>query len=77
MHCMQGLRPCTRSNMVLTGSKSGGYFEIFAKQGQPPGWHYSQYDFRPAYQYYKDDEEEKDKEIKFDRQSIGFQTGMT
>ena len=63
--------------MVHTGSKSNGYFDVFAKQGQPPGWHYSQYDFRPAYQYFKGDDEEKDKEIKFDQQSIGFQTGIT
>lgn len=61
--------------MVLSGSKTHGYFEVFAKQGQPPGWHYSQYDFRPAYQYYQVDDEEKDLEIKFDVQSIGFQTG--
>lgn len=61
--------------MVLSGSKTHGYFEVFAKQGQPPGWHYSQYDFRPAYRYYQADDEEKDLEIKFDVQSIGFQTG--
>ena len=62
--------------MVLSGSKTNGYFEVFAKQGQPPGWHYSQYDFRPAYQYYyQQDDEEKDQEIKFDVQSVGFQRG--
>ena len=60
---------------MLAGSKTAGYFEVFAKQGQPPGWHYSQYDFRPTYQYFQDDDEEKDQEIKFDVQSAGFQTG--
>ena len=61
--------------MVLSGSQSNGNFEVFAKQGQPPGWHYSQYDFRPAYQYFQDDDEEKDQEIQFDVHSTGFQTG--
>lgn len=61
--------------IVLAGSKTAGYLEVFAKQGQPPGWHYSQYDFRPTYQYFQDDDEEKDQEIKFDVQSAGFQTG--
>lgn len=63
-------------HMVVPGSKTNGYFEVFAKQGQPPGWHYSQYDFRPAYHYYyQQDDEEKDQEIKFDVQSVGFQRG--
>ena len=66
MHC---------SACFLSGSKNNGYFEVFAKQGQPPGWHYSQYDFRPEYRYYKADDEEKDQEIKFDVHSANFQTG--
>ncbi|KAL3154641.1 hypothetical protein ABBQ32_014088 [Trebouxia sp. C0010 RCD-2024] len=56
-------------------NKDYGSFRLFAKQGQPPGWHYNQYDFRPAYQYYQTADDEQDQEIKFDVESAGFQTG--
>ena len=45
------------------------------KQGQPPGWRYGQLDFRQAYRYYQT-EEDKDQEVKFDKESDGFQTGV-
>ena len=51
-----------------------GYFELFAKYGQPPGWRYGQWDFRQAYQYYQT-QQDKDEEVKFDRDTEGFQTG--
>lgn len=60
---------------VFAGNKDYGSFRLFAKQGQPPGWHYNQYDFRPAYQYYQTADDEQDQEIKFDVESAGFQTG--
>ena len=47
---------------------------MFLKYGQPPGWHYGQWDFRQAYQYYQT-EQDKDQEVKFDAQTDGFQTG--
>lgn len=56
------------------GGEASGYFEVFLKYGQPPGWHYGQWDFRQAYQYYQT-EGEKDQEVKFDAQTDGFQTG--
>ncbi|DBB04188.1 hypothetical protein WJX77_010421 [Trebouxia sp. C0004] len=54
--------------------EASGYFEVFLKYGQPPGWHYGQWDFRQAYQYHQT-EEDKDQEVKFDAQTEGFQTG--
>ena len=60
--------------MEPAGGEAGGYFEVFLKYGQPPGWHYGQWDFRQAYQYYQT-EQDKDQEVKFDAQTDGFQTG--
>lgn len=60
--------------MVLAGGEAGGYFELFLKYGQPPGWHYGEYDFRQAYNYYSS-QDTKDQEIKFDSDSDDFQTG--
>ena len=60
--------------MAHAGGEASGYFEVFLKYGQPPGWHYGQWDFRQAYQYYQT-EQDKDQEVKFDAQTEGFQTG--
>ena len=59
---------------LLAGGKAGGYFELFLKYGQPPSWHYGQYDFRQSYNYYSS-EETKDQEVKFDSDTDDFQTG--
>lgn len=50
-----------------------GYFSAAAKFGQPPGWKYGQWDFRPQWDYYSEDDNEL--EVAFDRSMEGFQTG--
>lgn len=45
------------------------------KYGQPPGWRYGEYDLRPEWQF--GSAEDSDLEIAFDRQTSGYQTGMT
>ena len=42
--------------------------------GQPPGWHYGQYDFKQKYNYFIS-EEDADQEVKFDAEAPEFQTG--
>ena len=61
-------------DVCFTGGKAGGYFEVFLKYGQPPGWHYGQYDFRQPSNYWST-EETTDQEVKFDADTEGFQTG--
>ncbi len=74
-HCVIHPNRMTDSVYCALGGEAGGYFEVFLKYGQPPGWHYGQWDFRQAYQYYQT-EEDKDQEVKFDAQTEGFQTGV-
>lgn len=54
--------------------KNGSYFETHIKYGQPPGWHYGQYDFKQKYNYFISDED-ADQEVKFDAEAPEFQTG--
>ncbi|KAK9824143.1 hypothetical protein WJX72_008089 [[Myrmecia] bisecta] len=53
---------------------SSGYMELFLKYGQPPDYHYSHYDFRPAGQYYYDDD--SDLEVTMDPSDSAFQRGV-
>ena len=50
-----------------------GYTGLFAKYGQPPGWRYGQWDFRPEWDYYS--ERESDLEIRFDATHSAWQLG--
>ncbi|KAK9843435.1 hypothetical protein WJX81_002486 [Elliptochloris bilobata] len=50
-----------------------GYTGLFVKYGQPPGWRYGQWDFRPEWDYYS--ERESDLEIRFDATHSAWQTG--
>ena len=50
-----------------------GYFSAFIKYNQPPGWRYGQYDFRPSWDYYS--QEDSDLEIAFDQSEEGYQQG--
>lgn len=59
--------PCTCAGMNL------GYTGLFAKYGQPPGWRYGQWDFRPEWDYYS--ERESDLEIRFDATHSAWQLG--
>ena len=64
-----------RSNqsMVCAGLEAG-YFNLFAKYGQPPGWRYGEWDFRPEWDYFS--ERNKDIEVKFDASQPAWQLGM-
>ena len=46
---------------------------LYAKFGQPPGARYTEYDFRPEWDYFQEDD--ADMEIQFDASMPGFQTG--
>lgn len=52
-----------------------GYTGLFAKYGQPPGWRYGQWDFRPEWDYYS--ERESDLEIRFDATHSAWQLGVS
>ncbi|KAK9810844.1 hypothetical protein WJX73_001470 [Symbiochloris irregularis] len=49
------------------------YMGLYVKYGQPAGARFNQYDFRPEWDYYKEDD--GDMEIAFDASKQGFQTG--
>ena len=51
-----------------------GYFGLFAKYGQPPGWRFGEWDFRPEWDYFS--ERNEDIEIKFDASQPAWQQGM-
>ena len=51
-----------------------GYFGLFAKYGQPPGWRYGEWDFRPEWDYFS--ERNKDIEVKFDASQPAWQLGV-
>ena len=52
----------------------GGYFGVFAKYGQPPGWRYGEWDFRPSWDYYSERGQD-DLEMRFDATKEAWQTG--
>ena len=49
------------------------YMGLFAKYAQPPGRSYSQYTYKPQWNYYQEDD--NDLEIKFDATNRLYQTG--
>ncbi len=51
-----------------------GYFGLFAKFGQPPGWRYGEWDFRPEWDYFS--ERNEDIEVKFDASQPAWQQGI-
>ena len=51
-----------------------GYFGLFAKYGQPPGWRYGEWDFRPEWDYFS--ERNEDIEVKFDASQPAWQQGI-
>ena len=54
--------------------EEGGYFGVFAKFGQPPGWRYGEWDFRPSWDYYSQRGED-DLEMRFDASKEAWQMG--
>jgi hypothetical protein len=46
---------------------------VFAKFGQPPGWRYGEWDFRPSWDYFS--EREDDLEMRFDASKEAWQQG--
>lgn len=62
----------TKAELLCPGT-SAGYFGLFVKYGQPPGWRYGEWDYRPEWDYFGD--KDKTVEIRFDRTSEGFHTG--
>ena len=52
---------------------NGGYFGAFVKFGQPPGWRYGEWDFRPEWNYFG--ERQEDVEVRFDASKEAWQTG--
>ena len=61
--------------MLRAAGGTFGYFGAFAKFGQPPGWHYGEWDFRPQWDYYTEDD--SDLEIAFDQTQEGYQAGKS
>lgn len=58
--------------LVRSGDRFG-YMGLYTKFGQPPGSRFNQYDYRPAWDYFREDD--SDMEVKFDASLEGFQTG--
>ena len=54
--------------------ENGGYFGAFVKYGQPPGWRYGEWDFRPEWNYFG--ERQEDVEVRFDASKEAWQTGV-
>ena len=63
---------CTKHYPCTAGSVYSD-FGAYLKFGQPPGWRYEQYDFRPRWSF--GEEQDSNMEIVFDPTTPGFQTG--
>ena len=73
--CALSKEPSSRSDQVtLCAGLKAGYFGLFAKYGQPPGWRYGEWDFRPEWDYFS--ERNKDIEVKFDASQPAWQLGV-
>jgi hypothetical protein len=66
-------RPDEVSRTTDAGQE-GGYFGVYAKFGQPPGWRYGEWDFRPSWDYYSQRGED-DLEMRFDASKEAWQMG--
>ena len=65
------------SSFVTCAPSAGansGFFGLFAKYGQPPGWRYGQWDFRPRWDFYTG--RTQDLEVSFDARQPGWQLGL-
>lgn len=60
--------------VCLRAGTNLGYTGLFVKYGQPPGWRYGQWDFRPEWDYYS--ERDSDLEVRFDATHNAWQTGV-
>lgn len=54
------------------GAKEG-FFGLFAKYGKPPGWRYGEWDFRPEWDYFGEEDDEV--ELRFDATKEAWQSG--
>ena len=75
LSCQTRAHGTTGSPGLLAAGTKFGYFGAFAKFGQPPGWRYGQWDFRPQWDLYQ--EQDNDLEIAFDQTMEGYQSGDT
>ena len=66
--------PALPDEACLRAGTNLGYTGLFVKYGQPPGWRYGQWDFRPEWDYYS--ERDSDLEVRFDATHNAWQTGV-